>query len=110
MCHSFIHSFNHSGSFYSAFSSPLLFRGAPDTARILCFTTKRQRQLRVKDLPKISMWRLKRDWNLRPFGRKASNLPMSHHATHQLAVFTKASPHSISGRQKSGSRKYMILV
>jgi len=28
--HLFIHSFIHSGHFYSAFSSPLLLRGAPD--------------------------------------------------------------------------------
>src|SRR6218665_411492 len=37
----------HSGHFYSASSSPLLLRVAPDTARILCqnFTSKRHRQL-----------------------------------------------------------------
>ena len=54
-------------------------RGAPDTARILSrsFTPKEHRQLRVKDLPKIR--RLERDSNLRPFGRKAPNLPMRHH-------------------------------
>jgi len=49
--------FIHSDYFYSASSSPLglLLRGAPDTARILCrsFTPKRQRQLRVKNLPKV---------------------------------------------------------
>jgi len=35
----------HSGYFYSASSSPQLFRGAPETARILSqnFTTKRHR-------------------------------------------------------------------
>jgi len=32
----FIHSFIHSGYFYSASSNPLLLRGAPDTARMLC--------------------------------------------------------------------------
>jgi len=47
--------------------SPLLLRGAPkspDTGRILCrsFTPKRHhRQLRVKDLPKVSTWQLERD-------------------------------------------------
>src|SRR6218665_2884036 len=48
-------SFFHSGYFYSASSSPLLLRDAPDTARILCrnFMPKRHRQLRVKDLPKV---------------------------------------------------------
>src|SRR6218665_4149257 len=47
---SFIHSFIHSAYFYSASSSPLLLRGDPDTARILCrsFTSKRHRKLQVK--------------------------------------------------------------
>ena len=46
----------HSGYLYSASSSPLLFRGAPDTARTLCrsFTPKHHRQLRVKDLPYVA--------------------------------------------------------
>ena len=37
-------------------SSPLLLRGAPDTARILCrnFTPKHHRQLGVKNLPKVT--------------------------------------------------------
>jgi len=35
-CIIFIHSFIHSGHFYSASSSPLLFRSATNTARILC--------------------------------------------------------------------------
>ena len=70
----------HSGYFYSASSSPLQLRGAPDTVRILCrsFTPKRHRQLWVKDLPKVPT-RLERDSNLQPFGRKAPNLPMSRH-------------------------------
>src|SRR6218665_3436550 len=39
--------FIHSGHFYSASSSPLLFRSTPNTARILCrsFTPKCYRQL-----------------------------------------------------------------
>src|SRR6218665_4043203 len=47
--------FIHSGYLYRASSSPLLLRGVPDTARILCrsFMQKRHRQLRVKDLPKV---------------------------------------------------------
>src|SRR6218665_413763 len=75
-------SFIHSGYFYIASSSPLLLRGAPDTAQILCrsFTPKRHRQLRVKDLPKVPTWRPERDSNPRHFGRKAKNLPLSHHA------------------------------
>src|SRR6218665_1914698 len=74
-------SFIHSGYFYSASSSPLLLRGAPETARVLCrsFTPKCHRQLRVKALPKVTTWRPERDSNLRPFSRKAPNLPMSHH-------------------------------
>src|SRR6218665_1855356 len=44
------------------------------------FTPKRHRQLRVKDLSKVSMWRPEWDSNPRPFLRKATNLPMSHHA------------------------------
>src|SRR6218665_268311 len=51
----------------------------PTTARILhrSFTPKRHRQLRVKDLPNVPTWRLERNSNPRPFGRKASNLLMS---------------------------------
>src|SRR6218665_1682173 len=41
------HSFMQSGHFYSASSSPLLLRSAPDTARILCmsFTPKRHKSV-----------------------------------------------------------------
>src|SRR6218665_22196 len=76
--HLFIHSFY----IYSTSSSPLLLRGASNTAQILCrsFTKKHHRQLRVKDLPKVPMWRLKQDSNPQAFGRKVTNLPMSHHA------------------------------
>ena len=79
----FIHSFILSGYFYSASSSPLPLRSAPDTARILCrnFTPKRHRQLWVKDLPKVPTWaRVELEWesNPRSFGRKASTLPLCH--------------------------------
>src|SRR6218665_1259340 len=78
----FILSFIQAMAFYSASSRPLLPRGAPDTARIVCrnFAPKRHRQLRVKDLPKVVMWRLERDSTPRSFIRKATSLPMSHHA------------------------------
>ena len=78
----YTHTFIQPGYFYSTSSSSLLLRDAPYTARILgqSFTSKRRRQLWVKDLPKVHMWRLERDLNLWPFGRKTSNLPMSHHA------------------------------
>src|SRR6218665_953257 len=84
----------HSGHFYSASSSPLLLRSASDTARIslLCrsFTPKRHRQLRVKDLPKVTTWRQERDSNPRPSGRKASALPMCH-----LSICDPISPNNL---------------
>src|SRR6218665_1205226 len=77
-------SFIHSGYFYSTFSNALLLRGTPDTALILCQNFTPNWQLRVKDLPKVPAWQLERDSNPRPFGRKTSNLPMSHHAPRLL--------------------------
>src|SRR6218665_1618626 len=79
LIHLFIHSFR---LFIQHLSSPLLLRGASDTAWILCrsFTPKRHRQLRVKDLPNGPKWRVERDSNPQSFARKATNLPMSHHA------------------------------
>src|SRR6218665_1626983 len=51
----FIHSFIHSGHFYSAPSSPLPLRGAPDysTDTVSEFHAEAHRQLQVKDLPKV---------------------------------------------------------
>jgi len=74
--------FIHPGYLYSTFSSPLLLRSTHDKARIpsQSFKPKHHRQLRMKDLPKIPMWQLERNSNPWPFGRKALNLPMSHHA------------------------------
>ena len=74
--------FIHSGYFHSASSSPPLLRGARDTSRILrrSFTPKRHTQLRAKALPKVLTLRLERNSNTRPFVRKVTNLPMSHHA------------------------------
>src|SRR6218665_1272164 len=68
----------HSGYFYSASSSPL-FRGARDTARILCrsLTPKRQRQLPVKDLPNGPTWRRGRDSTLRTKGDESTTEPQS---------------------------------
>src|SRR6218665_2029672 len=70
--HSFI-SFIHSGHFYSASSSPLLFRGAPDysTDTVPELHAEAHRQLQVKDLPKVPTctWRLEREPNPRPSGR-----------------------------------------
>src|SRR6218665_876349 len=49
-----MHSFIHSGHFYSAPSSPLLLRGAPDysTDPVSEFHVEAHRQLQVKDLPR----------------------------------------------------------
>src|SRR6218665_1171907 len=51
----YIHSFIHSGHFYSAPSSPLPLRGAPDyrTDTVSEFHAEAHRQLQVKDLPKV---------------------------------------------------------
>src|SRR6218665_1430858 len=48
-----IHSFIYSGHFYSASSSPLLLRGAPNynTDTVLEFHAEAHRLLKVKDLP-----------------------------------------------------------
>src|SRR6218665_2301524 len=64
-----IHSFIHSGHFYSAPSSPLLLRGAPDysTDTVSEFHAEAHRQLQVK-LPKVPTWRLERESNPRPSG------------------------------------------
>src|SRR6218665_2016031 len=64
------HSFIHSGHFYSAPSSPLLLRGAPDysTDTVSEFHAEAHRQLQVKDLPKVPTWRLERESNPRPSG------------------------------------------
>ena len=72
-------SFIHSGYFYSASSSPLLLR-LQHWYCVRVNTPKCYRQLWVKDLPKVPMWRLEWDLNLRPSGCKAPNLPLSHHA------------------------------
>ena len=54
-CSSYFNSFIHSGHFYSAPSSPLLLRGAPDysTDTASEFHAEAHRQLQVKDLPKV---------------------------------------------------------
>src|SRR6218665_2356075 len=86
--------FIHSGYFYSASSSPLLLkrhsRHSTDTIR--SFTPMCQRQLRVKDLPKV-------------YERKATNLPISHHAPRmimcppkQVRTFNNAIRHVVRNR------------
>src|SRR6218665_1509595 len=58
----------HSGHLYSAPSSPLLLRGAPDysTDTVSESHAEAYRQLQVKDLPKVLMWWLERESNPRP--------------------------------------------
>src|SRR6218665_2454355 len=65
-----IHSFIHSGHFYSASSSPLPLSGAPDysTDTVSEFHAEAHRQLQVKDFPKVPTWRLERESNPRPSG------------------------------------------
>jgi len=75
-------SFVHSGYFYSASSCPLLLRGAPEVCR--SFKPKHHMILRVNDLPKVPTWRLERDSNQWPFGRKATNLPSYESSPHHL--------------------------
>jgi len=72
------YSFIHSGHFYSASSSQLLLRSTPDTAWILCRSFTPNCHRRVKDFPKLPMWRPERDSNPRS-GRRASTQPMHHH-------------------------------
>jgi len=65
----------------------------------------------VKDLPKGPTWRLERDSNLRPFGRKASNLQMRHLAP-QSEVIIKAVPNIrfvFSSEPKSGLNSYSVF-
>ena len=103
-----VDSFIHSGYFYRASLSPLLLRSAPDTARILCqsFT---KRQLRVKHLPKVLTWPLERDSNWRSFGRKAPNLPMSHHAQLcRCSFFGSVSPKLEWRRRRATLMMYVI--
>src|SRR6218665_551474 len=67
--------------FYCASTSPLLRRGAHDTARILCrgSTLKRHRQLHMSggfvQGPNVAA-----RGGFEPSVRKASTLPMGHHA------------------------------
>src|SRR6218665_3825025 len=67
---SFVHSFIHCGHFYSAPSSHLLVRGAPEysTDTVSEFHAEAHRQLQVYDLPKVPTWRLERESNPRPSG------------------------------------------
>jgi len=84
----FYYSFIHSGHFYSAPSSPLLLRSAIDhsTDTVSEFHAEAHRQLQVKDLPKVSTWRLERESNPRPSGWKSSSQPRRHHVPHVMLI------------------------
>jgi len=71
----FIHSCIHSGYFYSASSSSLLLRDAPDSNCFEVNTPKHYRQLWAKYLLKVRTWWLEWDSNLRPSGRKLTTEP-----------------------------------
>ena len=75
--HSFIHSFilflQH---LFKSTTTQRRSRHSTDTVSKFHAKVK----LRVKDLSKVTMWRLERDSNLQPFSRKASNFSVSHHA------------------------------
>ena len=75
-----VHSFIHSGHFYTAPSSPLLLRGTPDysTDTVSEFHAEAHRQLQVKDLPKVPTWRVELESNPRPSGWKSSSQPRHH--------------------------------
>jgi len=75
------HSF-HSGNFYSAPSSPLLLRGAPDhsTDTVSEFHAEAHRQLQVKDLPKVPTWQLELESH-----RLNQGATMSHHCLNYLS-------------------------
>ena len=72
--HSIIQSFIHSGYFYSTSSSPLLLRGTPE------YSIDAESELTRRIAAGNCEWQLQWDSNLRPSGRKAQNLPLSHHA------------------------------
>ena len=66
--------------FYSASSSLLPLRGAPDYSTDTVSQLTRQNATGMKDLPKFPMWQLEWDSNLRPSACKTLNLPLSHNA------------------------------
>ena len=95
--------FIYSGHFYSAPSSHLLLRGAPDysTDTVSEFHAEAHRQLHVKDLSKVPMWRPERESNPRPSGWKSSSQPRRHHVPqrqhHCLTIATKYYSYKING-------------
>ena len=89
--------FIHSSHFYSAPSSPLLLRGAPDysTDTVSEFHVDAHRQQQVKDLPKVPTWRIERESNLRPPGWKSSSQPRRHHVPQIMGATRVSMPASM---------------
>src|SRR6218665_1355393 len=80
-----IYLFIHSRDFYSAYSRPLYYSEALPTQHGYCVGVSRRSALATASEGLAQgpyTWRLERDSDPRPFGRKASNLPMNHHAPH----------------------------
>ena len=69
------------------------------------------RALWARKLLKVPTWRLERDSNPRPFGRKATNLPMSHHAPSNEPLCLQSLQ---IGLHRNGSnnvkRKWLLLL
>src|SRR6218665_3038470 len=85
----FIHSFIQAISIAPLQSATTQKRSRHSTDRpLLCrsFSPNLHRQLRVKDLPKVPTWRVERNSNPRPSGRKASTLPVRHHVRLNFVV------------------------
>src|SRR6218665_17877 len=81
-----IHSFIRLGYFYSAFSSPPLYLEALLTQHVYCHA-ETPHAPSSDGLAQGPTRRLEPDPNPRPFGRKASNLPMNHHTTCCFSIF-----------------------
>src|ERR1043165_1083276 len=64
--------------------SRFLLRGAPDYSADTesKFHAEAHEQLRVKDLPRVPTRHLEVDSNPQPYGCKAPNIPLHHHAPH----------------------------
>ena len=84
LLHSYYNPFIHSRYFYIASSSRLLFRGIPDYSIDTVTELTRQSatgNCKWRTCPRsLTTRRLEWDLNPRPSGRKAANLPLSHHA------------------------------
>ena len=83
------HSFIHSGYIYSAFSSPLLLRGAPDHSNdtVPEFHAEASQAIVSEGLSQGRYMAAGVGYEgYEPFGRKAPNLPMSNHAPQSSIV------------------------